>query len=102
MVQQPQLHHRTLLTWEKQTGRRPLGWTVRPTPAATGRSNAEMVKYAIGELKRIPDYADAEKGFCTMPADYPLDLALTVLALEPSVLAAVELEEQEDAREGQA
>lgn len=91
VVQQPQLHMRTCLTWEKQTGKRPLGWTVRPTEAATGRSTSEMLKYALGELQRIPSYA-AKKGFCAMPSDFPHQLVQSVVAFEPSFLATLERE----------
>ena len=48
VVQQPQLHRRTCLTWTKQMRASsphysPIGWTVRPTRAATGRSTAELL-----------------------------------------------------------
>ena len=79
VVQQPQLQLRTCCTWEKQTGARPLGWTVRPSPGATGRSTVEMLRYALGELKRLPPYAAPDKGFCTMPADFPHELVPTML-----------------------
>ena len=48
VVQQPQLHLRTTLTWEKQTGVAPLAWTLQPTEAAVGRPLSEMRKYALG------------------------------------------------------
>eukprot|EP00908_Phaeocystis_cordata_P013688 Transcript_2475.p1 GENE.Transcript_2475~~Transcript_2475.p1 ORF type:complete len:369 (+),score=92.18 Transcript_2475:81-1109(+) len=70
VVQQPQLHMRTTLTWEKQTGAAPLAWTVRPTEAALGRPRAELLRYALGELKRIPAYAASDKAFCVLPPDW--------------------------------
>ena len=98
VVQQPQLHLRTCLTWEKQTGRRPLGWTIQPTESAVGRSVAEQLQYALGELKRIPSYAADDKGFCVMPDDFPHELAATVALLEPSIHAAVALEKERKQR----
>lgn len=70
VVQQPQLHLRTTLTWEKQTGVAPLAWTLQPTEAAVGRPLSEMRKYALGEYRRIPAYAAADKDFCVLPADW--------------------------------
>ena len=70
VVQQPQLHMRTTLTWEKQTGVAPLAWTPRPTEAALGRPLSELVKYAQGEFTRIPAYAAEGKAFCVLPADW--------------------------------
>jgi hypothetical protein len=70
VVQQPQLHMRTTLTWEKQTGVPPLAWTPRPTAAALGRSLSELVMYAQGEFRRIPEYAAEDKAFCVLPADW--------------------------------
>jgi hypothetical protein len=102
VVQQPALHLRTCLTWEKQTGRRPLGWTVRPTEGAVGRSVAELLQYALGELKRIPSYAAEDKGFCVMPNDFPHELAATVALLENSIDAAVALEKESKQRRAAA
>jgi hypothetical protein len=93
-----QLQRRTCLTWERQTGRLPLGWTVRPTEAGAGRTPSVMCKYALGELRRIPAYAADDKGFCTMPADFPHELLESVEALEPAFSAAIKLEEQRRAR----
>ena len=70
VVQQPQLHMRTTLTWEKQTGVAPLAWTPRPTEAALGRPLSELVKYAQGEFTRIPAYAAEGEAFCVLPADW--------------------------------
>lgn len=70
MVQQPQLHLRTTLTWHEQTGVAPLSWTVRPTEERLGRPRAEMLRYALGELKRIPVYSQPDKKFCVMPSDW--------------------------------
>lgn len=80
------------MTWEKQTGVRPLGWTVAPTEEAVGRSTSEMLKYALGELRRIPAYAADDKAFCVLPADFPHDKVKTLEILEPSIEAAVALE----------
>ena len=98
VVQQPALHLRTCLTWERQTGRRPVGWTLRPTESDVGRSVATQLQYALGELRRIPSYASEDKGYCVMPGDFPHELAATVALLEPSVDAAVALEKQSKQR----
>ena len=92
VVQQPQLQRRTCLTWERQTGRRPVSWTIRPTPACTGRSTAELLRYALGEVRRIPSYAAADKGFCTMPPDFPHHLVPSLIAYEPALTAALDVE----------
>lgn len=98
VVQQPQLHLRTCLTWQKQTGRQPLGWTVRPTEAAVGRSFAEQLRYALGEVRRIPAYAKADKAFCVMPDDFPHEAARRLEELEPTIQAALDLEVAAKAR----
>jgi hypothetical protein len=91
VVQQPQLQRRTCLTWEKQTGKRPVGWTVRPTEAATaGHSVAELLKYALGEVQRIPVYAAADKAFCVLRDDFPHELVPSLLAFEPVIRAQLE------------
>ena len=100
VVQQPALQLRTCLTWEKQTGVLPLGWTVRPTESACGRPGSEMLQYALGELRRIPKYAAEDMGFCTMPEDFPEDLLASLEALEPAINAAVALEKDKRARGG--
>lgn len=92
VVQQPQLHRRTCLTWHKQSGHVPYGWTIRPTEASTGRSIAEMFRYALGEAQRIPAYAAADKDFCTWPNDFPHELVASLEALEPAFDAALKLE----------
>jgi hypothetical protein len=98
VVQQPQLHMRTCLTWEMQTGVRPVGWTLRPTEAATGRSISEMLTYALGEVRRIPAYSCEEKGFCVMPDDFPTNLIQSLATLEPAFVAAMDLEKKAKAR----
>ena len=92
VVQQPQLQRRTCLTWQQQTGVAPIGWTVRPTEEATGRSVSEMLMYAIGELHRIPEYAASDKAFCAMPSDFPHALSERMGQLEPAIRAAAKLE----------
>ena len=82
VVQQPQLHLRTTLTWEKQTGAAPLAWTLQPTEAAVGRPLSEMRTYALGEYRRIPAYATADKDFCVLPADWAATGALHASLLE--------------------
>ena len=74
VVQQPLLHRRTCLTWEKQAGVAPVGWTVSPTEAKLGRPLSELCRYALGEYQRIPSYAK-DKGFCVMPKDFPAEAA---------------------------
>ena len=91
VVQQPQLQRRTCLTWEKQTGKRPVGWTVRPNEAATaGHSMAEQLKYALGEVQRIPAYGADDKAFCVLPDDFPHELVPSLLAFEPVIHAQLE------------
>ena len=78
--------------------RRPVGWTIPPTEEATGRSLCGLLSYALGEVRRIPAYAAADKGFCTMPADFPQDLVASLCALEPAIQAAVQMEADHKAR----
>ena len=89
VVQQPALQLRTCLTWQRQTGGvRPLGWTPRPTEEALSRPFAEMVRYAVGELQRIPAYAAPDKAFCAAPDDFPHELVASVEALNAQLNAA--------------
>ena len=53
-----------------------------------------MLKYALGELRRIPAYAAPDKAFCVMPAEFPHELTQTLEVIEPSFEAAVALEAQ--------
>lgn len=94
VVQQPALQRRTCLTWEKQTGVQPVGWTVRPTESSLGRSAAELLNYALGEMRRIPAYAAADKAFCVMPHDFPHHLMPSLIAYEPALTAALEIEKK--------
>ena len=85
VVQHPQLQRRACLTWAKQMGRSPasiLGWTISATPAVTNRSKAEMLRYALGELQRIPLYSRLDKGFIDLPDDFPWHVVAPLEALE--------------------
>lgn len=100
VVQQPQLHRRTCLTWHKQSGVMPVGWTVRPTLGGAGRSIAEQLQYAIGEFKRIPAYSAADKNFCSADESFPHEAAARLIAMEDAISASVELEEKQNAGAG--
>ena len=65
---------------------------MRPSEEATGRSVSEMLMYAIGELRRIPEYAASDKAFCAMPSDFPHALSERMGQLEPAIRAAAKLE----------
>ena len=93
VVQQPALHRRTCATWERQLGVAPIGWTLHPDEQSTGRSRSEMLLYALGELRRIPKYAEGE-GYCVMPADFPHELVPRLEALEGSITMAVAMEKE--------
>jgi hypothetical protein len=65
---------------QRVTGRPPLSWTIVPSfDKSYPRPVRAMLDYALGEYRRIPLYAAADKSFCMMPADYP-----------PAMLAALE------------
>ena len=83
LVQHPQAHLRACLTWEKQFGRRPLGWCPRPTEASLDVTTAEMLLYALGEFRRIEAYGDASKAFLVRPADFPAHWRAPLEELEP-------------------
>ena len=53
-----------------------------------------MLQYAIGELRRIPDYAAEGKGFCVLPDDFPHELVQSVATLEPSFVAALDMQQR--------
>lgn len=89
VVQHPQAHRRTCLTWQKQVGSPPLGWTLRPTPQDLGVSEAEMLLYALGEHRRITAYAAPEKGFVHMPEDFPHDFTPPLAQLEPKLIEII-------------
>jgi hypothetical protein len=83
VIQHPQLHKRACLTWAKQMGRTPdsiLGWTLEPIPAKTGRCTAEMLRYALGELQRLPLYSSPDRGFVDLPEDFPSHLVTSLEA----------------------
>ena len=64
VVQQPQLHLRTCLTWHRQTGQMPIGWTIRPT-ADAGRSLPEQLRCARSHRLRMPHHPWCLTGRCS-------------------------------------
>ena len=42
-----------------------------------------MLRYALGELRRIPAYAEPDKSFINMPSDFPDEYVAPLVALEP-------------------
>lgn len=83
LVQHPQAHMRTCLTWEKQRGKRPIGWCSRPSEDVENVSTSEMLLYGLGELRRIEAYAEPCKGFLLMPPDFPREIIKPLATLEP-------------------
>lgn len=90
LVQHPQAHRRACLTWEKQMGRRPMGWCPAPTEKNLCVSNAEMLLYALGEFRRIETYSDPSKGFLVMPRDFPSHFVGQLSSLEPLLRNLIE------------
>jgi len=90
LVQHPQAHLRACLTWERQFGRRPIGWTPSPSALARGVSREECLLYALGEFRRIEAYSHATKAFLVRPADMPLsDWLPPMSALEPRLRSII-------------
>lgn len=80
LVAHPQEQRRACLTWEAQIGRRALGWCPRPSESDLGVSQAEMLLYALSELRRIES---GEQGALVIPPDFPNALLGALGRLEP-------------------